>query len=62
MSKNYISINPKIEENIKLFTKNNENIKNVIFSLISFELQGAGWYKDSYKKIIENYSGDDYEI
>jgi len=59
-----MSINPKILEKLKVYTGNNESLKQFLLSLLVFESNEPGHYKEEYKKKIEKYYNeerDNYE-
>lgn len=46
----------KITEQIKSSCGADENMKNMLLELFTFQLEDKGWWKDSYKEIIHRYA------
>ena len=48
-----MSINEKILEKLNNKTKDNPEIKEFLIKLLRKESDGLGWYKDTYKELLE---------
>ena len=56
-----MAINPKILEAVQNNQKFDNSVKLVLKDLLSYEMVGNSWYRESYRNFIEKYYKQHFE-